>query len=386
MSIFDLSINPSILYIDNENATTKQLTRFFNFISSNIFLCTNYDDAIKTYKKNKIDIVISEISISGSHDFEIVKKIKKLHKHQHIIIITKHTKKKYLIEALNLKVDGYILKPVSLFKLEKQLIEILKEIEHKNRKKLEKERLKLDLKEEVAKRHEQELVLFNQAKFAQIGSMINIIAHQWKQPLSTISTSAITLSMKNINNTLTKEDIEKISKTIQKKVQFISDILYDFIDFNKSNITKNIVLLDSFNKIKQMLSNYLEVNSVNLNIDIEPSLEVFHNSNFVEYTILNILLNSIDAFNENRVKNRVISIYTKKDNDKIVLYIEDNAGGIAKNIIDKVFNPYFSTKENSDNLGVGLYISKNMIESVNGSLLDLKVKDNSTIFKIVFKA
>ena len=96
-------------------------------------------------------------------------------------------------------------------------------------------------------------------------------------------------------------------------------------------------------------------------------------------------MNSRDAFeNKNEIKNKTIKIFTTTDENSIFLHVEDNAGGIPEEIIDKIFNPYFTTKEQGKGTGIGLYMSKQMLEGVGGCTINVEVIDGHTLFIIRF--
>jgi len=118
-------------------------------------------------------------------------------------------------------------------------------------------------------------------------------------------------------------------------------------------------------------------------IHIDKNIKVFHNPKHISHIILNLLNNSRDAFDQNpNVINRLINIYTTVDNNTINLHIKDNAGGIPKKILDKLFDPYVTSKEKGT--GLGLWMSKKMAEKIEGTTLKVQVKNGCTLFSISF--
>ena len=260
------------------------------------------------------------------------------------------------------------------------------------RKKYEEELLKqkdiLDEKvqEQVLQLREKENLLMEQSKLAQMGDMINMIAHQWRQPLNVISTKMIKLSFLNERDDLLTQKVEEISKTIQQQVQDMSETITDFMNFNQQSNDKVFLLSTAVKDTLNIMAVQFESREIHMDVDMDKELKVFHNPKSISHSLLNLLVNARDAFEVHpEIENSVIKIYTKEFEDRVELIIEDNAGGIPKNIIDKVFNPYFTTKEQGKGTGIGLYMVKNLIEKVKGATIHLKGIDNGARFTIGFE-
>ncbi|MFA6136511.1 MAG: PAS domain S-box protein [Sulfurimonas sp.] len=234
--------------------------------------------------------------------------------------------------------------------------------------------------------YENERLLLEQSKLAQMGEMLNMIAHQWRQPLNAISTAALNLSFQNELDTLEKGAVENISKFIQDETQRMSQIINDFMEFNRSEKNGEFLIYKAVEEVKKMVIPQLKHKSIALEIDIDTDLKVFHNSKSIEHVLLNLITNAKDAFeNKNDMRGKKIRIVTTIENDTALLSVEDNAGGIKKEIMNKIFNPYFTTKEQGKGTGIGLYMSKRMVEDVEGSCLSVKNIDSGAVFSITFK-
>jgi len=251
------------------------------------------------------------------------------------------------------------------------------------------QKLNESLKDEVASQleelREKDSLLMEQATLAQLGEMVNMIAHQWRQPLNAISGAAVELSLLNMMGDVPKEKISQNAKFTQEVTKKISDTIDEFMDFNKSVDTAIFSLLRIVEKTVDITLPQFKTKSISLEINIDKELRVFHNQTAIKHALLNVFINSRDAFAENkRLKKCKINIYTKAEKNATVLCIEDNAGGIAKNVLCKVFNPYFTTKEQGKGTGLGLYMTKKMIEKVKGSTISLHSVKDTTIVKIKF--
>ena len=253
---------------------------------------------------------------------------------------------------------------------------------HKQIKELH-DSLEVRVHEEVEKNKIQQLYILQQSRFVQMGEMISMIAHQWRQPLSAISTTSSILQLKAQNNTIDKDIVLDKSKKISNYVHHLSKTIDDFRNFFKPN--KNIVKT-SYNDLIESLLNIIEisikVNQIELVLELQDTETFETYDNEVRQVILNIVKNAEDILLEKKTKTPYIKIKTYKYQNKHILEISDNGGGIPDDIIDKVFDAYFSTKLERNGTGLGLYMSKTIIEEhTNGTLSVVNGKDGA-VFKI----
>ena len=245
--------------------------------------------------------------------------------------------------------------------------------------------LQIRVNEEVKKNKLHQQTLFDQSRMAQMGEMISMIAHQWRQPLASISAKSIDLRIQiDLETFDLKEDkgreecliyFNDALTDIDKLVQSLTITIDDFRNFYKPN--KKNDLISFYTPVNKAL-NIIKGSLVNDGIEITEACITCDNYKAKIYTnemmqvVLNILKNSQDNFKEKKTKNPKIAINCNchKFNDKIILEICDNGGGIPEDILPKIFDPYFSTKDEKNGTGVGLYMSKTIIEEHhNGELL-----------------
>ncbi|MEA3316191.1 MAG: PAS domain-containing sensor histidine kinase, partial [Campylobacterota bacterium] len=217
---------------------------------------------------------------------------------------------------------------------------------------------------------ENERMLIQQSKMASMGEMIGNIAHQWRQPLSVISTIATGFQMK-IELGMPIEEDEKIEnlKKIEETIQYLSQTIDDFRDFFKPDKNKTTFnIKDVYKKTLKLVSSKLVSLDIVLVEDLED-IEINNLENELMQVIINILNNARDILETKKEQKRLIFINIYKDENDAVIEIKDNAGGIPDDIIDKVFEPYFTTKHKSNGTGIGLYMSHEMIfKHMNGML------------------
>ena len=217
------------------------------------------------------------------------------------------------------------------------------------------------------KEHEQ--LLIQQSKLASMGEMIANIAHQWRQPLSIISTSATGIKIQKEMGILDDASEIKSLDCINENAQYLSNTIEDFRDFFKKSKIKSFINLDKLleKTLKLILTRLKnkEITIVKNNLDIE--FETYERE--MIQVFINIINNSIDAL-ENKDYDKFIFFETQKFEDKIIIKIKDNAGGIEENILDRIFEPYFTTKESKQGTGIGLYMCNEIIvKHLNGKII-----------------
>ena len=254
-------------------------------------------------------------------------------------------------------------------------------------KKVEKINLELEKKinSAVEDSRKKDQMMFQQSRLAQMGEMLSMIAHQWRQPLSAISSTASTLKIKATLNKIDKDMIIEKSKDIVKYSKHLSSTIDDFRNFFKTKKTKEDTDLNEIIKsVLNIFNHSLENYGISLKIDLNYDKTFLSYPNEIKQVVLNIIKNAEDNFIDKEIKGAEIYIKTYEKENKPVLEILDNGGGIPKNIINKIFDPYFSTKKKKDGTGLGLYMSKVIIEEHCNGKIEVENKNNGALFRIVF--
>jgi signal transduction histidine kinase len=252
------------------------------------------------------------------------------------------------------------------------------------------------IEEAVNDLHKKEELLKQQSRHAQMGEMIAMIAHQWRQPLSAISATAFSIIIKSKRKKFdlsTPEAqskhllyLEKNLESIQEYVQFLSHTIDDFRNFFKpEKLKERCSINDVVDKALQIIQVPIQNHNIEITTELHSvqTLELFKNE--MTQVVLNIMKNSEDNFLDKHVSGGEISLVTYDQDRSIVLEISDNGGGIKPAIIDKIFDPYFSTKEEKNGTGLGLYMSKVIVEEHNHGHLDVQNRDQGVCFIITFK-
>jgi signal transduction histidine kinase len=255
------------------------------------------------------------------------------------------------------------------------------EIAQKNREM--QETLQSRVAEEVIKNREHQELLFQQSKMASMGEMIGNIAHQWRQPLNALSALNVGLAMKYNAGKLTEHDISVFKDKSNHIIQKMSDTINDFRNFfypekSVERFRVDSAIEDAINFIK---SSY-RINNIKIINYTSCKLEIKNHKNELIQVLLNIFNNSKDAINEFNSKNGIVIVDVIILENSLKITIQDNGGGIDQKIIDRVFEPYFTTKFKDEGTGIGLYMSKMIIEESMGGRLKLENMDSGVLTTI----
>ncbi|WP_417325380.1 ATP-binding protein [Halarcobacter sp.] len=214
---------------------------------------------------------------------------------------------------------------------------------------------------DVTQVRSKEKLLMQQSKMAAMGEVLENIAHQWRQPLSTISSASTGIKLQHELGVLKDEMFFESLDIINNSSQFLSKTIDDFRSFFKPDQEKQYFNFDDvFEKVKMIINSKFKTEEIEL-IKTSDETEVLNYSNALIQVLINIFNNSKDAFIENNIDKRVIFIDAYKEKDNLIIKIKDNAGGISKDIIDKVFEPYFTTKHKTHGTGIGLYMCEEIV-------------------------
>lgn len=231
--------------------------------------------------------------------------------------------------------------------------------------------LEKEVQAHVEKNRQQQLILFQQSRHAQMGEMISMIAHQWRQPLNVLSLLSQNIAFKFKFQTLDATMMDSFQKDMMQQIFQMSKTIDDFRDFFKPERHQKV-----FNVKHQLeysidiLKPILKTHQIDIYCEIEDGLLMRGYPNEFGQSIINIINNAKDVLLEKRKEDKKqIIVNAKKENLNIILSIEDNGGGIAEENLPDIFNPYFSTKNGKNGTGLGLYMTKTIIEEhMNGKI------------------
>ncbi|UCN00247.1 response regulator [Sulfurimonas sp. SWIR-19] len=367
-----------ILVIDDSKFICKQIKTVLEPRNYDVHIAMKAKTAFEKLKKEEYNLIILDMELPDIHGLEFLKLLRKDSRFLSIpIIVLSGTstpdiirdvlkngandflKKPYVFEEFILKVDLWI----DYFKKEKELAEANFQLKYTN------DNLERLVYEEVEKNRKKDEIMFTQSRHAQMGEMIAMIAHQWRQPLNAMATAAIVLELKAQNDKLDAEEAKKISEKLQNYINYLSHTIDDFRNFFKPQKEKRVTDFEKIlHTVTALVQHSLEQKNIHFEKEITAPQQFLAFENELVQVVLNIIKNAQDALVQNNIKNPKITLKI----DKNSLHIVDNAGGIPSHIQDKIFQPYFSTKTEKNGTGLGLYMSRMIIEKHSGGNLSVQ--------------
>lgn len=233
----------------------------------------------------------------------------------------------------------------------------------------------------VKEKNEKEKLLIHKEKLASMGEMINNIAHQWRQPLTHLSFINMNLQMASYDEKLSKEYLDEKIEESNKQLEFMSSTIDSFRDFYKPQKEKeNFYLSKAIKQAVDIMAVLLEKENIELELDIRKDKKIYAYENEYSQVVLNLITNAKDVLVQRQIEDGKIKITIDSYFDKSFTTVCDNAGGIKKADLNKIFEPYFTTKDSGS--GIGLYMSKTIINSHFKGKLRVENKKEGACFTI----
>ena len=348
----------NILIIDDTKTNIDLLLELLD--EYNIFVATDGPTGLDILKENDIDLVLLDIMMPDMDGYEVCQIIRNTPKISEtpIIFLTAKSQEEDIEKAYEVGGNDYITKP---FKQKELLARVHMQLQIKNHNKT------------------LENLLMQQSKMAQMGEMVDAIAHQWIQPINVISLSVQVLALEFAENKVDLKYIENFKNNINLQIEHLVQTLDEFRYFfrpikqKEKFDVKNII-----EKVFILLNEELKHNNINISIEEKSAYKLYGNENEFKHILINLINNSKDAYIENQIRKRDIIIAIDGDN-KTIEFI-DNAGGISENIIDKIFDMNYTTKKKGS--GMGLYMSRKIAKKLS---LTLDVENLTNGVKFILK-
>ncbi|MFT7002784.1 MAG: signal transduction histidine kinase [Sulfurimonas sp.] len=212
-------------------------------------------------------------------------------------------------------------------------------------------------------------MLEQQSRLASMGEMIDSIAHQWKQPLNSISMMSDMLKEDFKNGIVNDTYINELDDTLHLQIDHMVNTLNEFRTFFRPSIkNEKFTILDTINSVQILMKDELISQNILLDIDIDEHIKVVGNKTEFKHLFINLINNAIDAFNDKNINHRNINIRCYEENENIYIEVEDNAGGIKNEIIKEMFKANVTTKAEGKGTGIGLYMSEQLVKKNHGTI------------------
>ncbi|WP_345975779.1 HAMP domain-containing sensor histidine kinase [Sulfurimonas sp. HSL3-7] len=227
-----------------------------------------------------------------------------------------------------------------------------------------------ELAQKIDEVKEQENMLIAQSRLAAMGEMMSMIAHQWRQPLSTMSLMIANYNVKAMIGDRPKDERDKILEEVSVTLQYLSETVEDFQTYFKpTNTTESSSIRAILERAAEFTKTRLQFNNITLLNNCTDGYMIHTHSNEMVQVVINIINNAVDAIVQNGSQQREIRIDTEERPEHIILRISDTGGGIDEAIIDRIFEPYYSTKS-KNGTGLGLYMAKMIVAKHNNGEID----------------
>lgn len=426
----------SILLVDDSPTQLFEAKYYLEKEGYEVISAVDGVDALKKIEQHEPTIVITDIVMPKMDGYELCEKIKSNPKTLAIpvVLLTALNDPKDIVKSIKSGANKFITKPLNIKKMNDVISELMFNLENRKKQRLDVgikilfegeehtitsdkvqlldllissyesaysknielietqeklEKLNLELESKVEQRTRQikdkDKMLLAQSRQAAMGDMIAMIAHQWRQPIAIISMIANNVMLDiELENDINKESLKKDMEGICLQSQHLSDTIDDFRNFFKPNKEKiKIELSKIIENTLDIMGKSFENNDIQIQFDKESFsnviLTIFDQE--LKQVLLNILSNSKDAIKSRNIKSGKITIYLEKEKDFVKIVICDNGGGIPLDIIDKIGEPYLTTKS-KNGTGLGIYMSKIVVEKhLNGDIY-WENKDDGVCFTI----
>jgi signal transduction histidine kinase len=238
----------------------------------------------------------------------------------------------------------------------------------------------------VQKNREQEELMIQQSKLAALGEMIGNIAHQWRQPISAVSAIMMNIKWTAMDQGIDPKFLEERMGEANEQLKYMSQTIDDFRNFFQPDKEKeHFDLYEVCNQAFKISKDNLEAQNIKLQVYRKRGTTTFGYPNELSQVIMNIISNAKDVMLERKVQKPRIEIHLDKDAEFVYCQIKDNGGGVSDEIIQKVFDPYFTTKFNAQGTGMGLYMSKIIVDKNMEGNLSVVNSDEGAVFTIRLK-
>lgn len=322
----------------------------------------NGQDALDIVKSEHVDLILLDIMMPEMDGYQVCQKLKmdEHTKNIPIIFITVKTSEDDVKKGFEYGAVDYVMKPFNP-------VELLARVKTHLDLQTYQHHLEQRVEEEIGRNRLQDQMLHQHAKQASIGEMLMHIAHQWKQPLSELGSINLSLLGKLEQGTqLESKTLYHTCEQVEQIIKFMSDTIQTFQDFYKPITQDSFFSVDDVvHQASNIVSATYDYHNISLEIHKEKTPKTYGNANEYAQIILNLLTNAKDAHIANKTKSPNVTIRISQENNRSIVCITDNAGGIRDVCMEELFEPFKSSTHNS---GIGLYMSKVIAEKNGGSI------------------
>lgn len=354
--------NKNILIVDDSKTIIMLLeSLLMDEGYTSIFKAISAQEAYDILEKQSIDIILLDVMMPEINGLEACEYIKNhpLYSHIPIIMVTGDDSNETLKKSFAAGASEYLTKPINTINM------------------------KVRVKNVLMSAHKDTLLL-NQNRLLAVNETVHMLAHQWRQPLSTISSSLIDISISEQLGNLTPKKLEESLNAINLSAQYLSTTLDEFSDISQiESMPKTHNLNDTVNKSIEMIKDKFKARNIFIKTNLPEQKDILYFPKEIKKILINIFINSFEAFEKNNIKvQKIIKVSTEQTDKTTSIVITDNAGGVQKSMINKVFEPYTSTKSEKNAVGLGLYNAFSILKEFMNAEISLSSVGSTTTLTI----
>ena len=383
-----LKIEGNIYYLVANYNLSQVLSDFFSTTLYDIFLIEkdnqinfHLDHNYSFSKQKENGVYLKDLIV---YDNQYILKKKLTNFPYYAVVMIKKSQLDFILTSKSKSEQTALIVPLLLTMVLYIAFNLVHRIQMTKELKIINNSLKETIKHEIGKNIEKDLLLLEKAKMAAMGEMIQNIAHQWRQPLMEVNALYLEVEAKiTFYKTISNDEILEAIKKSNKIISFMSNTIDNFMNFFKQDNTKKLVNVNEIiQQTLDIVSLTLKFNNISINTDLQAKSSILSNQTKLSQIILSIIQNSQEILVIRNIKAAIINIKTYETPEFSIIEIEDNAGGITTEPIEKIFEPLF-TREKQNGTGLGLYIAKLIINKhLNGNL---SVENSSIGAKFILK-
>ncbi len=405
-----------VLIVD-DNADDRTTSPLSGSGCVEILEASNGEEGLAIATAELPDLIISDALMPNVDGFEFLREVRRstvLRDTPFIFYSAVYTGNKDKELALSLGADAFMVKPLEAEEFLRQLKSLLEKLDRTKERpvselleedekylkiysqmvaaKLEEKVRDLELlhknlesrvAELVADQRRKDQILIQQGRLAALGEMIGNIAHQWRNPLNNVALIIQNLQLEYDSGTLTPDDMHREAREAMEVILYMSQTINDFNNFFREDKEKlKFSINEAVNRALRLVSANLKNHNIMVKIDNATEVSVVGYQNEYAQVLLNIISNSSEACIERHVTDPCLFLHIVREGGRSVLYIRDNCGGIPDDVLPKIFDPYFTTRGPDRGTGIGLYMSKVIIEQNLGGELSARNVEHGAEFRI----
>ncbi len=406
-----------ILIVDDNADDRNILRHYLAHVALVILEAVNGEEGLVIATAELPDLIISDALMPKVDGFEFLREVRRstvLRDTPFIFYSAVYTGNKDKELALSLGADAFMVKPLEAEEFLRQLKSLLEKLDRTKERpvselleedekflkiysqmvaaKLEEKVRDLELlhknlesrvAELVADQRRKDQILIQQGRLAALGEMIGNIAHQWRNPLNNVALIIQNLQLEYDSGTLTPDDMHREAREAMEVILYMSQTINDFNNFFREDKEKlKFSINEAVNRALGVVSANLKNHNIMVKIDNATEVSVVGYQNEYAQVLLNIISNSREACIERHVTDPCLFLHIVREGGRSVLYIRDNCGGIPDDVLPKIFDPYFTTRGPDRGTGIGLYMSKVIIEQNMGGELSARNVEHGAEFRI----